>query len=299
MESATEFMETVKVEFYADEVFVFTPAGDIKRFRSGATALDFAYAVHTDVGNRCTGAKVNGRLVPFRYKLQSGDTVEISTSPTQKPNRDWLLYVKTGRAIAKIRKHLRDEEIETGVRLGQEMIESELKRFGWTVAKTKSDGRLKAYLKERGFSDVERLFVEVARGATGLSQCVTEILPEGVYTARQDAAQQSGLASLFSRFRTRTESPVLITGEDGVLVSYARCCEPLPGEPVIGFITRGRGITVHRDTCRQLASMDAERRIPVEWDPTSESRHAGQIEVMCIDRPGMLANITRVCEQIR
>lgn len=297
MDSATEFMETVKVEFYADEVFVFTPNGDIKRFPRGATSLDFAYAVHTDIGQRCTGAKVNGRLVPLRYKLESGDTVEIMTSQTQKPNRDWLVYAKTGRAISKIRKFLRDEEIETGIRLGQEMLESELKRFGWSISKTRSEGRLKGFMKDRTYSDTNRLFVDVARGALSLSHAVSEILPEGMYTTRQEATQPSGFASLFNRFRTRTESPVLITGEDGVLVNYAGCCEPLPGEPVVGFITRGRGITVHRDDCQQLASMDVERRISVEWDPVSEQKHSGQIQVLCLDRPGMLAHITRVCEQ--
>jgi GTP diphosphokinase / guanosine-3',5'-bis(diphosphate) 3'-diphosphatase len=297
MDSATEFMETVKVEFYADEVFVFTPAGDIKRFPSGATSLDFAYAVHTDVGHRCTGAKVNGRLVPLRYHLQSGDTVEILTSQTQKPNRDWLTYAKTGRAISKIRKFLRDEEIETGIRLGQEMLESELKRFGWNINKTRSEGRLKEFIRARSYADTNRLYVDVARGALALSHAVSEILPEGMYTTRHEATQPSGFASLFNRFRTRTESPVLITGEDGVLVTYAGCCEPLPGEPVVGFITRGRGITVHRNDCQQLASMDVERRIPVEWDPGSEQKHSGQIQVLCRDRPGMLANITRVCEQ--
>src|SRR4029079_14946529 len=132
-EDATDFMEAVKVEFYADEVFVFTPKGDVKRFPEGATTLDFAYAVHTDVGNHCTGAKVNGRLVPLRYELQSGDTVEIVTSESQRPSRDWIALAHTGRAIQKIRRFLRQEEREQGLRLGREMIEAELKRCSWTL----------------------------------------------------------------------------------------------------------------------------------------------------------------------
>jgi GTP pyrophosphokinase len=295
-ESATDFMETVKVEFYADEVFVFTPAGDVKQVPQGATALDFAYAVHTDIGNHCTGAKVNGRMVPLRYALKSGDTVEILTSTNQKPNRDWLEIARTGRAIQKIRRHLRQEESEVGARLGLEMVEGELKRFGWNVAKSKSEGRLKEVLEEKGYKEDEQLWVEVARGQLTLANVVRDLLPDGVYQ-RRDPPTPSTLTSLLSRWRGRAESPVLISGADGVLVTFARCCAPLPGEPVAGFITRGRGITVHRFDCDQLRTLEPERRIAVEWDPQSGGRHSGEIQIVCADRPGLLANITKCCEQ--
>jgi GTP pyrophosphokinase len=294
-EDATDFMEAVKVEFYADEVFVFTPKGDVKRFPQGATTLDFAYAVHTDVGNHCTGAKVNGRLVPLRYELQSGDTVEIVTSESQRPSRDWIALAHTGRAIQKIRRFLRQEEREQGLRLGREMIEAELKRCSWTLQKVQKEASYREALKKRGVKDLDPLLVEVARGHVALGPLVKDLLPDGIYQARQE--DHGGLSSLLNRFRRSTTSPVLITGEDGLLVSYAKCCGPLPGEPIAGFITRGRGITVHRSACPQLAGMDPDRQIPVEWDAQAEVKHSGEIRIYCTDKPGMLAKITNICEQ--
>ena len=296
-EDATEFMETVKTEFYADEVFVFTPAGDVKRLPMGATALDFAYSIHTDVGCHCTGAKVNGRMVPLRYELRSGDRVEILTSPNQEPNRDWLQIAKTGRAIQKIRRHLRQKERERGVKLGREMVENDLKKYGWTLQRARTDGRLDEVLAKRGFKDLDTLFIEVATGTLSLQSAIRKMLPDGVYEEHHARQQQSALTNLLNRFRPRSESPVLITGEDGVLVGFANCCSPLPGEPVVGFITRGRGISVHRADCEQLGNMDPDRRIAVEWERTSKARHSGKIQVFCMDRPGLLANISKVCEQ--
>ncbi len=296
-QDASEFMEAVKVGFYADEVFVFTPRGDVKRFPLGATALDFAYAVHTDVGHTCTGAKVNGKMVPLRYQLQSGDHVEILTSPNQRPNRDWLAIARTGRALQKIRRFLREREREQGVRLGREMVEAELKRFGWTLHKVRAEGLLTEAVKKRGARDADQLFVDVARGAQPLSKTVRDMLPEGVWRSRQEEREAGGIVALLNRFRPRTESPVLIQGEDSVLVNYAGCCAPLPGEPVVGYITRGRGITVHRRGCAQLDDLDPDRRIPVEWAGDQTARHSGEIEIYCEDRPGMLANISKICEQ--
>lgn len=297
-EDATEFMETVKAQFYADEVFIFTPQGDVKRFPLGSTALDFAYAVHTKVGDRCTGAKVNGRMVPLRYELKSGDTVEILTSPNQAPNRDWLEIAITSRAIAKIRRHLRQKETEHGARLGRDMLEAELRRNGWSLDRVRRDGNLDALLKRRGLSDLDQLSFEVAKGGLPLSQVARDLLPEGEFQNRQEE-QQGFTANLLNRLgrRPATLSPVLISGEDGLLVNFARCCSPLPGEAVVGFITRGRGIAVHKEGCDQLKTMDVDRRIPVEWEQSGEVRHSGSIEIYCTDRPGMLANITKICEQ--
>lgn len=295
---ATEFMESVKIELYADEVFVFTPQGDVKQLPMGATALDFAYAVHSQVGHNCSGARVNGKLVPLRHVLKSGDTVEIQTSENQTPNRDWLEFARTGKAIQKIRRFLRETEQRQGVRLGREMLEAELRRQGWSVQRVQREGRLKEALAARGHDDLDGLLMDVARGQETLRRVVEELLPDGEFDSGNGQSQQNALTSLLNRFRRASTSPVLISGEDGVLVAFAKCCSPLPGESVVGFITRGRGITVHRDGCDQLGSMDPARRIAVEWDSESNVKHSGEVRVLCDDRPGMLASISGVCERI-
>lgn len=296
LEDAADFMEALKCEFYADEVFVFTPAGDIRTFPAGASALDFAYSVHTEVGNRCVGAKVNGRMVPLRYALQSGDSVEILTSPNQKPNRGWLEIAKTGRAIQKIRRVLKEEERELGVRLGRELIEAELKRFSITIAKVRAEGGLNRVLQARGIGAADDLYLDVGRGRLMAPDVVRELMPEGAWKPRHETSA-SPLSAVFGRWGRRAESPVLIGEEDGVLVHFAKCCSPLPGEPIAGFITRGRGITVHRADCGELERLDEDRRVAVQWDAGQRHRHHSEIQIVCADRPGLLADISKVCEQ--
>lgn len=295
-QDARDFMEALKFEFYSDEVFVFTPAGDVKCFPRGATALDFAYAVHSDVGNTCVGAKVHGKLVPIRYALKSGDQVEILTSNGQTPRRDWLEIARTGRAISKIRRHLREEEREVGLRIGREMVEADLRAQGWSLERTDEAGRLNETLTRYEAKDLDGLFLDVARGHVSAHHVARDLMPEGEYQSKQEA---TAITALLNRIRPRTESPVLITGEDGVLVQFAGCCSPLPGEPISGFITRGRGITVHTSGCEQLATMEKERRVAVAWDESSAQSHTGEVQIYCTDRTGMLANITRVCEQLK
>jgi GTP pyrophosphokinase len=293
---ASDFMEMVKVAFYADEVFVFTPAGEVKSFPKGATPIDFAYAVHSRIGETCTGARVNGRLVPLDHVLRSGETVEIVTSPHQKPRRDWLDIARTPSAIAKIRRYLRLAEEESAQRVGQELLDTELARVGWTLERARTEGRLDPYLKKRGLKTLPPLHVELARGHLTVSDVAQAILPEGAWYGKQEEARRTRLASLFTRFARRSHSPVRISGEDGLLVQYAKCCHPLPGDPVVGFITRGRGITVHRDTCVELERLEEDRRIQVEWDDRHEARHSATVTVYCHNKPGMLSKITGVCE---
>jgi GTP pyrophosphokinase len=206
-------------------------------------------------------------------------------------------FARTGRALQKIRRHLRQQELEQAVRLGREMVEAELKRNAWTMSKVLKQGRVRDTLKKRGHKDLDHLLVEVARGHLTPTSIAADLLPEGIWHPRSEDQAAGPLQAILSRFRRASQSPVLITGEDGLLVQFARCCSPLPGEPVVGFITRGRGITVHRTGCAQLSGMDPERQLAVEWDQSGESRHSGEIRIFCADRPGMLAHITKLCEQ--
>jgi GTP pyrophosphokinase len=297
-ENATDFAATAKQAFYAEDIFVFTPTGEVKRLPSGATPLDFAYAVHSDVGHRCAGARVDGRMVSLGTKLHTGERVEILTRPDQHPRRDWLDLATTSRALTKIRRFLAQEEEDEAIRIGRNLLEAELRRFEWTLEKTSAEARLDAYLKDRGHKHLHGLLVELGRGHQTPGDVAKAILPEGVWISTQEAARRSRLTNLLTGFsRKPSRSPVRITGEDGFLVQYARCCNPLPGEDVAGYITRGNGISIHRADCKSLAALDEDRRVGVDWDLSNRTRHSAQLTVWCADRPGMLANITKVCDQ--
>jgi guanosine-3',5'-bis(diphosphate) 3'-pyrophosphohydrolase len=291
-----EFMEAVKIDLYHDEVFVFTPAGDIRGFPKGASALDFAYSIHTDVGSKCVGAKVEGRMVPLRYHLRSGDHVEVLTRKDQHPRRDWLDFVKTSRAISKIRRYLREEERATGIRMGTTVLENELKRNGSSLNAVVKNGMLKKVCKERKLPNVNSLVLALGQGHLQPSMIVRELMPDKDWGV-QDPDDTSALDKLIARIRERNVSPVLISGEDDVLVTFARCCNPIPGDDVAGFITRGRGISVHRRDCGQLLALEPERRLPVDWDGKFKGQHTGGIKVVCRDNPGMAAKITKTCTE--
>jgi len=296
VEDAAEFMQAVKIDLFTDDVYIFTPAGDVRAFPVGATALDFAYAVHTQVGHSCVGAKINGKQVPFRRELRSGDTVEIMTRKGQHPRRDWLNIVKTGRALRAVRRWLRQQEQETGIRRGREMLESELKRRGSSLNRQLKSGDLKRYLKENGFRDLETMLLSVAQGHTPPSAASRALVPDAPEPEVPAVAESTNpLGRLIQKIRNVGQSPVTIGGEGDVLVSFAGCCSPLPGEPIMGYITRGSGITVHRQGCPQLLNLEPERRMPVEWSGYEGGVHVSTIRVLCANRPGLLANITKIC----
>jgi len=296
VEDASEFMQAVRIDLFTDDVYIFTPAGDVKAFPVGATVLDFAYAVHTQVGHSCVGAKVNGKQVPFRYELQSGDTVEIMTRKGQHPRRDWLNIVKTGRALRAVRRWLRQQEQDTGIKRGREMLENELKRRGSSLNRLLKSGDLKRYLKEHEHRDLETMLLSVAQGHTAPAQAGRGLLPDSEEPEAAPVQEATNpLGRLFQKIRGVSQSPVTIGGEGDVLVNFAGCCNPLPGEPIMGYITRGSGITVHRKGCPQLLNLEAERRMPVEWTGHESGEHASTIRVLCANRPGLLANITKIC----
>ncbi len=296
VQDSNEFLAVAKSGLFNDSVYVFTPAMEVRSFPAGATVLDFAYAIHTDLGNTCTGARIDGgRMVSLRHELISGERLEIITKKDQTPSRDWLKIAQTGRALAKIRKALRDAERDQGIEMGRNLLTSELKRHGKTVAKLAKEGKVKVVLKAHGFKDTDQLFLALARGQVPLAKVVKELLPEVDWTP--STQEKNGLTAFLERIRGRAASPVRIAGEGDMLVGYANCCNPLPGEPVTGYITRGRGITVHLSSCPQLLALEEERRVPVEWAKGVNAQHTGELNIVCFNRMGLLANISGTCEK--
>jgi guanosine-3',5'-bis(diphosphate) 3'-pyrophosphohydrolase len=291
----TEFLETIKVDLFANEIFAFTPHGDVKFFSQGSTVLDFAFAIHTEVGATCTGARVNGRMVPLRYVIRSGDKVEILTRPDQTPSRDWLEIARTGRALSKIRRHIREEERDRGREIGRELLENELKKLGYTFNRLIKDGTIKTAAKALGFRKPEPLYLALAQGHVPVRKVLAEFVPP---EKLEEEEGSNALVTFIKKLRKRNHSPVLISGEEDVLVTYARCCNPLPGESVMGFITRGRGITVHVANCKQLLALEPERRIPVEWQREAGGTHTGELQIVCTNQPGMLAEIGSTCKLV-
>jgi GTP pyrophosphokinase len=288
MKDPREFMETVKVDLFPDEVYVFTPKGDVKALPEGSTPIDFAYAVHTEVGNRCAGARVNGKLVPLRHVLRQGDIVEVVTSPTQKPSRDWLKAVKSTRARSKVKQWLRTEERTRSVAIGRELLDREAKKYRVALATILESEELRKLAVEHGYTTVDDLLAGLGYGKLAASTVVSRFVPaDAVAEPRPDTKPAA---------RPRTDSGgVTVKGVDDVLVRFAKCCGPVPGDAIVGFITRGRGITVHAGDCPNLAAgaIDAARTVSVEWAVADQQALPVKIAVhIGRDRPGLLAEIS-------
>jgi GTP pyrophosphokinase len=312
LKDPTEFIESVKIDLFADEVYVFTPKGDVKALPKGANPIDLAYAIHTEVGHHCSGARVNGLIVPLRYTLRNGDTVEIITSPNQKPNKDWLKYVATSSAKAKIRNYLRTAEREKSKALGRELLERELRKYGYSFAKVQKAGNLDKAAEKLRLSTGDDLLIAVGYGKVLPAEVVEEIVPED---KRKEVAQPDGnggsnpisqIASLATSVAdslmkrvagSKTSTGIKVAGESDVLVRFARCCSPVVGDPIVGFITRGRGVTVHTLGCTKSLDQDPKRRVEVEWDGRKTPRPVS-IQVVCADKPGLLANLSASFNQL-
>ena len=283
-----EFMDSVRVDLFPDEVYVFTPKGDVKALPESATPIDFAYAVHTKVGEHCVGAKVNGKLVPLRYTLQQGDIVEIVTSPNQHPSRDWLKIVKSNRARAKINQWLKVEERARSIELGRELFEREAKKYHLNPTALLAGEELKKIAADLGYPGPDDLLAAVGYGKSSVHQLLNKLAPNATLAA-PEKPRPSGAA------RARPEQGVRIRGVDDLLVRFAKCCNPLPGDQIVGFITRGRGLTVHARECLTVAKsvLDRERLINVEWDVEEPGKRPVRIAVYIgRDRPGLLTEIT-------
>jgi guanosine-3',5'-bis(diphosphate) 3'-pyrophosphohydrolase len=290
LQDPNEFLDTVKYDLFVDEVFVFTPRGEVISLKRGATPVDFAFAIHSEIGTRCAGAKVNGRMVPLRYELKNGDMVEIITNSQQRPSKDWLSFVRTGRAKSKIRAIVQTEERGRSKDLGRELLERELKRNGLSLQKFIKDGSLQKVAEESRHRSPEALFVALGYGRSTPGQIVEKLAPGKL----QPPAPPSVFKELFRKVVRRSTGGIMVQGIEDVLVRFGRCCNPLPGDPIIGFVTRGRGITVHIPSCSRALDADPARRIEVSWDPSGTFSRPVTIRVLSADRPGMLATLSQV-----
>jgi GTP diphosphokinase / guanosine-3',5'-bis(diphosphate) 3'-diphosphatase len=284
--SPEEFLEFLKVDLYQDEIFVFTPQGDVKRLPKGATAIDFAFHVHTEVGVRCQGSKINGRIAPLHRELKNGDTIEILTSSSAKPSRDWLSHVRTGRARHKIKQWIRHEEETVSSQLGREILQREVKRRRLAQpdadALTRGAGLL-------GMVDGKSLEAAVGRGDVPIGQVMRSIYPD---LPSEDI--QEPKPTVFGRMldRIRLGRGIKIQGVDGLLVRYAQCCQPVPGDPVVGYVTQGRGISIHRGDCPNLLTLsDTDRRVEIDWQEQEGESFAVRLVVNAEDRRGLYADI--------
>jgi len=292
-----EFLETVKIDLFAEDVFVFTPTGEVKELSHGATPLDFAYAVHTDVGNRCVGAKVNGTIVPLKHRLKSGDTVEVITSPTQTPSKDWLKIVKSSRAKAKIRAFIKTQERERARDLGRDLLEKALRPFDRTIAKLDRSGELTKAAQQLYCRTPEELYIALGYGRSLPEHVLEHLIPkeerESLKSKTAKPEEESFLKRVFASARKRSvsQNAIIVSNLDDVLIRFARCCNPVPGDNIVGFITRGRGVTVHTSTCTKGIDSDVERRVEVRWNIQEKGniQRIVRIRVLSQDEPGLLA----------
>jgi guanosine-3',5'-bis(diphosphate) 3'-pyrophosphohydrolase len=288
-----EFLETVKLDLFTEDVYVFTPRGAVMDFPQGSTPLDFAYSVHTDLGHHCIGAKVNNRIVPLKHKLRSGDTVEILTSPNQRPNKDWLKIVRTSRAKNKIRQFIKIEEHEKSKKMGEDMLERELKRVDLKIAKVEKDGTLQKAAEAFSLKNTDDLLSAIGYGKISVHKAMTRLLPKN--TEELQKSPSSPLQKIFTEAvkKNKERHVVKVKGIEDLLVRFAKCCNPVPGDSVIGFITRGRGISVHSKKCPKVFDSDPHRLVEIEWDLTQKADRNVKIRVVCVDRPGLLADMSQ------
>jgi GTP pyrophosphokinase len=297
LKDPSEFLETIKTDLFAGDIYVFTPRGDVMEFPQGSTALDFAYSVHTDVGNRCVAAKVNGKIVPFKHKLKNGDSIEIVTSNTQKPTKDWVKMVATSRAKNKIRAYIRSEERTRAISLGKEMLEKAFRKSGININNYSKGPASEQILKSLGLGEFNDVFAQVGYGKIPAVK-VIEIVEPDLAKKHDEAAStepQSFLSKVFKsavQKTSKTRSAIHIHGMSDILVRFGKCCNPIPGDNVVGFITRGRGITVHLVDCNKVLDMDSERRVDVSWNLDAQTTRVAKLKIVCVDAQGLLQNMS-------
>ena len=293
-----EFMETLKIDFFTDEVFVFTPKGDVINLPNGSTPIDFAYRVHTAVGNNCVGAKVDGRIVPIDYKLKNGNIVDIITSASNTgPSRDWLKIVKSSQAKTKIRQWFKKEDRDANIIKGKDMLEKEVKRQGYKLTEMLKEDWLKSIFNKLSISNVDDLYAGLGYGSVTLSQVMSRLKDyhKEYYKGKEDKRiLESKAYTTSARKQDNLAQGVSIKGVDNIKVRFSKCCNPVPGDEIIGYITRGRGVSIHRKDCPNIVGLgNHERYIEIEWDTDKKASYQAEIQIKSTDRSGLLTDITQ------
>ncbi|PLX16910.1 MAG: (p)ppGpp synthetase [Candidatus Muiribacterium halophilum] len=310
IENATEFLESVKIDLFQDEVFIFTPQGDVKSLTRGATPIDFAFAIHTEVGSHCSGAKVNGKLVPLTYELHNGDIVEIITSKNQTPSREWLNIAKTSRAKNKIRSYVRKLMKDNNIDKGMEVWETYIKKLLDKYPSIKEDysidyllnldkiKHLKKVLKEHKVETLEELYVSFALKSVNIKMVVNALFPK--ITEHIDT--QAEILGRFKEIKTKTDTAITLGDIDSALINFAKCCNPIPYDPIVGFVTMGKGITIHRKSCPNVENLmkKPERIIEINWNQNTNQTvlFTAMLRIETIDKPKLLSEITQLISQM-
>ena len=299
VEDPREFLDSVKGELYDPDVYAVTPGGDVKEFPLGSCPIDFAYSIHTEVGDRCVGAKVNGRMVQLKYQIQNGDIIEILTAPGQSPKRDWLDFVKTNRARSRIRSWFRREEREKSLKLGREICERELRNSNTTLKKIVKSGHIRLLLKQLHCNSLDDMLVKVGSGIITVQTLMRALQPpemvEESEVSIMDLPPEEVAAMLIQHHPSahdKDSAGISISGIDGMLVKVSRCCNPVPGDPIIGFITQGKGVSIHKAECANLLSSDPKRWIDVSWEGVSDKHYRAALHVLTENRRALFADIS-------
>lgn len=285
-----EFMQTLRLDLFSDEIYVFTPKGLVKQLPDGATPLDFAFLIHTDVGSHCVGAKVNGRLVPLSTKLKSGDTVEIITDKNRNPSRDWLKLVKTSKARTKIQSYLRTEERTAAIALGKDILEKEGRKMGLNVARAVKDGTMANLISEFSASSIEDLYASVGYAKFTPKKILTKL--QSILDPKTVEQQEQTTKQNTQSTGKATPEGIVVQGIDDTLIHFAKCCKPVPGDPVVGFISRGRGVIVHMSNCPHLVDLEPERLISVNWQNATPRPFPATVKVTAKNGKGLLATVS-------
>ncbi len=294
LKNPREFLNSFKVDLFSSEVYVFTPEGDVISLQHGSTPVDFAYAVHTDIGDHCSAAKINGKIVPLRYKLKNGDQVEIKASKTQQPNRDWLSFVKTSKARSKILNFINTREKKRSLSLGTDLLHKELAEYGVDPSAVLKGKPFDEALQASGFGNFESLLASIGLGKVSTHHFIDKLLPNEKIEARR--LEESGQVKLKEKTPDHSGAIHLKCFNDDILLRVGKCCHAVPGDPIVGYITRGRGVTVHHLDCPSLQALESEseRLVDVGWGKSVKELHPVRISIVADDKPGQLAEITQV-----